>query len=101
MKSLRLYCLYVLAVAAVLLMLEVLSVERYMVLEPATVRRVVPDVRGFIGADKMTIVRFADGFDDEIAGDRGEAGDKIMAYRQRGTVTIFGVLGDVSIFRHE
>jgi len=65
-------------------------------LRPATVMKVVPDARGFLGADQMTIVKFEDGYVTEVPGDRGVSGDKIMADRQLGTSSMFGWLGDIS-----
>ncbi len=73
--------------------LELFSAAPHYILEPATVRKVVKNPEwGFIGADQMTLIRFNDGFDSQIAGNRGEPGDKILAPRQHGTETIFGLL---------
>ena len=66
-------------------------------LEPATIRKVVPDSRGFIGADQMTLIKFEDGFTTEVSGDRGEPGEKVLAHRQIGTKSLFGVFGDRGI----
>jgi len=82
----------VIGVIALVIFVDLLSVMPRYQLEPATVRKVVPDSRGFIGYDEMTLVRFDDGFDDEVAGNRGEPGDKILAPRRRGVQTMFGIL---------
>lgn len=74
---------------------EVCSIAPFYVSEKATVRKVVKNPKWkFIGADEMTLVRFIDGFDTEVAGNRGEPGDVILVGRQRGTQSLFGVLGD-------
>jgi hypothetical protein len=73
--------------------LEAMSVHEHYELEPARVRKVVKNPSwGFIGHDEMTLVRFEDGFDTQIAGNRGEPGDKILAGRQRGTRTMLHIL---------
>lgn len=62
-------------------------------LEPATVLKVQADwPSGFVGQKFRTTVKFADGFVTDVGGDKGEPGDKILAYRQRGVDTPFGVL---------
>lgn len=73
------------------IIIEGISVMPHDELEPATVRKVVANPSwGFIGQDQMTLIRFTDGYDTQIGGNRGEPGDKILAYRQRGTISVFG-----------
>lgn len=86
-------CGVLLGVCLLALFMEAMSVMPHYELEPATVRKVVKNPSwGFIGQDEMTLIRYADGFDSQIGGNRGEPGDKILAYRQRGTDTMFGIL---------
>ena len=87
----------IIALFLCLIFMEGVTVYPDYSLEPATIRKVVPDSRGFIGADQMTLIRFEDGFTDEIGGDRGEPGEKVLAYRQIGTKSLFGVFGDKGI----
>jgi len=68
-------------------------------LRPATIVKVTGDERGFIGYDKMTIVKFEDGYVTEVGGDKGNAGDNILAYREFGTKSLFGILGDKKILK--
>jgi hypothetical protein len=81
---------WLVGLALLLAFFEAASAYPHYELEPAIVRRVVPDSRGFIGADEMTLIRFDDGYDTEIAGNRGAPGDRILAPRYRGVDTIFG-----------
>lgn len=77
-----------------LLFMDALTVTAHYEMEPATVRKVVknPSWR-YIACDEMTLIRFDDGFDTDIGGNKGEAGDRILAPRQRGTDSMFGILG--------
>lgn len=80
-----------LGVGLLILLMEAMSVMPRYELEPATVRKVVKNPTwGYIGQDEMTLIRFADGFDWQTAGNRGEPGDKILVYRQRGTRSMLG-----------
>lgn len=80
-------------------MIEATSCNPYFQLEEAVVRKVVDDPPwGFIGHDKRTIVRFHDGYNTAVAGDIGEPGETVVAPRQRGVITAFGILGDHRYF---
>jgi len=60
--------------------------------EPAIVRKIVKD-----SGRVVTLARFDDGSPAEYDGDAGEPGEQIMLPRIRGTVSMFGLLGDRSI----
>lgn len=83
--------------AALLLSLtfiEAMSICPNFELRPATVIKVVPDTRGFIGHSTMTIVKFEDDYVTEVGGDKGNPGDKVLVHRQFGLKSVFGILGD-------
>lgn len=81
-------------VALVAVTLDVCTVHPHYELEPATVRKVTVNTNLGYRGDPLTVIRFDDGFGEDIAGDRGAPGDRIMAWRQRGTRSLLGILGD-------
>lgn len=93
MKFITYFVLPLAAVFILALMLEAFSLAPKYELRPATVLKVTDDQRGFIGYDRMTIVKFEDDYVTEVAGDKGEPGDKVLVYRQNGVSSIFGILG--------
>jgi len=87
-------CIVAIAIVVGLFLTEVFSVNPVYKLYPATVRKVVKNPPWhYVGCDEMTLIRFDDGFADEMSGNRGEPGDRIMVYRQCGTSSLFGILG--------
>ena len=85
-------CGALLGVCLLMLFIEATSAMPRYELEPATVRKVVKNPEwGFVGCDERTLIRFDDGFTTEIGGNKGEPGEKILAHRQRGVRTIFGI----------
>ena len=83
---------WILGITAAVLLMELFSIHPHYENEPATVRKVLPNPRWkFIGEDEMTSVRFDDGYTTEIAGNKGEPGDRILVSRQRGTDTLLGL----------
>jgi len=97
MKKSDICLVIVFTILVATVILEPVSVHADYELQPAVVRKVVPDTHGFIGADHMTLVRFNDGYDWQVSGDRGEPGEEILVHRQVGTKSFFGVLADKGI----
>lgn len=82
------------AIFATLTLFEAMNIYPNFELRPATVIKVVPDTRGFIGHSTMTIVKFEDDYVTEVGGDKGNPGDKVLVDRQFGLKSAFGILGD-------
>lgn len=67
---------------------------------PATIRKVVRDP-AWGQSDWLTLGRFADGTPAQQRGDLGDPGETIMMLREDGTTSLFGIMGDRSIFNRE
>lgn len=61
--------------------------------EPAVIRKVVMD-ESWGAMEETTLGRFQDGAPAEEEGDLGEVGETVLFRRQRGTSSLFGILGD-------
>ncbi len=87
MKTMQRFFLWLIIAAVVLLLMEVIEYE------PAVVRKVTEGSRFYDGDDVVTLVKFDDGVTDKVPGDRGAPGERILARRQRGAETMFGIIG--------
>jgi hypothetical protein len=74
-------------------MFEMMSTMPYYVEEPATIRKVVHDPT-WGASDWLTLGRFADGKPAQARGDLGNPGETVLMYRERGTSSMLGILGD-------
>lgn len=81
-------------VSALLFVFEAFSTGENMVLEPCVIIR--SQKVDSIFMDANTLVEFDDGFRSFQRNDLGEAGARILGYRQRGSVSVSGITGTIS-----
>lgn len=102
MKKLDWICIWTAAVLLLVLLLEAESIQPRYEPRQATIVSVQDDSSwGYVGEDKRTLVQWADGIREYCPGALGEQGESIMARRQCGTVSLFGLFGDMSYWRHK
>lgn len=83
--------------AMVLFMVETMSIDFRFEKQRCVILEVQNDPEwGFIGEDKRTLVRFADGSRGYLPGDLGAVGEEMTTGVKIGTASLFGILGDMS-----
>lgn len=85
--------LSVAVIAVVGMLFEMMSTMPYYVEEPAIIRKVIHDPT-WGASDWLTLGRFADGKPAQQRGDLGDSGETVLMWRERGTTSLFGILGD-------
>lgn len=93
LHHLRIAALVTAGIAVFGMILEMMSTMPHYVEEPATIRKVINDP-AWGDSDWLTLGRFADGKPAQQRGDLGEPGETVLMWRERGTTSMLGILGD-------